>query len=149
MTIRFDTIEPRMVRPISSALTRHIMPYLKRSLHQRRRQSHWKKNLRHNSELFTLCWAVPKQKIKRTNIFASIWKRATSPNLSVSDPTQNGWVEDEGMYQIRWYEGDMVPHRVWGVLDATDKATQQTEEDDIDIAQISNYVELIYGLDEY
>ena len=107
------------------------------------------KNLRHNCELFTLCWAVPKQKIKRTNIVASIWKHATSPNLSVLDPTQNGCVEDEGMYQIRWYEGDTVPHRVSGVLDATDMATQHTEEDDINIAQISNYVELIYGLDEY
>ena len=53
------------------------------------------------------------------------------------------------MYQIRWYEGDTVPHRVWGVLDATDKATQQTEEDAIDITQSSNYVELIYRPDEY
>ena len=62
------------------------------------------------------CHAVLINKIKRVNYVATIWKNAALPEPCVVQPEGNGWVRENGLYQIKWFDGDMVPQSICQVL---------------------------------
>ncbi|XP_077862898.1 uncharacterized protein LOC144345214 [Saccoglossus kowalevskii] len=51
-------------------------------------------------------------KIKRANFVASMWKNANLPERCRFQPEDNGWVMQDGLYHIKWFEGEQVPQSV-------------------------------------
>ena len=64
------------------------------------------------------CQKVLFHKILRTNYVAALWKNATQPTPTASNPLENGWqLSDDGSYEFTWYDGDQMPDKVPEILD--------------------------------
>ena len=78
---------------------------------------------------FPPCQNVLMQKLKRANLVAAIYKNALLPNPSQLNPEENGWILDNDLYSINWYDGRQVPEDVSTHIDQDIDAEQ--DDDDI------------------
>ena len=78
-----------------------------------------------DSTNFPPCKIVLMEKIKRSNLVASIYKRANTCDPHLWKPKNNGWILEDGKYRIKWFAGNQVP-------DAVTHQIEDTFEDEID-----------------
>ncbi|XP_072754742.1 uncharacterized protein [Anoplolepis gracilipes] len=69
-----------------------------------------------DSSLIPPCWKSLKQKILRTIYVTSMWQYATDKNCVILDIEQCGWICNDKMIKLRWFEGDPTPLTVDGIL---------------------------------
>ena len=92
---------------------------------------------------------MPKEKIRRNNLSASFWKKAT-------EPVENSWnlkvVQSESELvlnlKMNWFPGDSVPNIVWRALNETPVETEDLENGNIKNDD-KGYIDMVYGPDEY
>ncbi len=90
------------------------------------------------------CKSVLINKLKGVEFVVRLWKRAMQPVPCSQQPTDHGWyVDDNGRYAPRWYDGSQVPDVVCQALTSSNADRAMTEAVD----EIT-FDEGIYGEDE-
>jgi len=67
------------------------------------------------------CKAELLENIKRINYVASMWKNAHLQNPVRFKPDGNGWVLDNGRYNLRWFFDNQIPEEICVEMIASDK----------------------------
>jgi hypothetical protein len=71
-------------------------------------------------------------KILRTNYVAALWKNATQPTPTASNPLENGWqLSDDGSYEFTWYDGDQMPDKVAEILGVDEISPADESDEDL------------------
>ena len=83
------------------------------------------------------CHNVLLQKIKRANFVAKLWKSANQAVPIQSSPVGSGWLLEDNVYRIHWYEGDQVPRNLGQLVEGGNVLAEDYEAD-IDIVYESD-----------
>lgn len=57
------------------------------------------------------------QQFLRAHYIFSIWKNAFQEDPTTLDPLEHGWIEQEGKFVFKWFEGDQLPCLVSDLID--------------------------------
>ena len=90
-----------------------------------------------NPSLMPPCHRVLLQKIKRANFVDKLWKSANQAVPIQSSPVGSGWLLEDNVYRIHWYEGDQVPRNLGQLVEGGNVLAEDYEAD-IDIVYESD-----------
>ena len=84
--------------------------------------------------------------ILRANFVAAIWKRVHLPSPCLGSPVGQGWLLDDKVYRLYWYDGDQLPKNIiiYKALGQSDSTVLEDEIEDED----TTYGDHLYGADE-
>jgi len=71
------------------------------------------------------------EKVKRTNLVALMWKRATTSDPHAWELEENGWTLENGQYTIKWFERRQVPEDVCCQIDKDTDEEMSDDEDEM------------------
>jgi hypothetical protein len=76
------------------------------------------------------CKKVLKEKIKRANYVAAVWKRAKYQNPVIESPNGHGWKLSDNCFIVNWFEGDQLPESIVDLL--VTNALEESETHDLE-----------------
>lgn len=76
------------------------------------------------------------QKLLRTNLVSYIWRHAHKAVPLELDPTENGWLEDDGYFKLKWFSGPQLPTDIERVLSESVDEPDDTDEVELEIDDI-------------
>lgn len=82
------------------------------------------------------CKSVLEFKIKRLNQVCAIWNSATLKTPSFYNPTNNGWILEDGKYAITWFEGPQMPLSLDEIVSR--KPIEEFEDEDLCLGSVSS-----------
>ena len=105
-----------MVRKNALQLMKHLVESFFKAYKPNTRSRNLLKIIRGaDGSSFPPCSKILHQHILRTNYISYMWKDSTIPKLekvNMKSPTNSGWKEEGGSYNIRWFEGEQYPESI-------------------------------------
>lgn len=71
------------------------------------------------------CHSELHQHLRRTAYITNIWRNAHLQSPTNLSPVDYGWVENDGRYEFKWFEGDQLPTTVNEIVLDTENATNE------------------------
>ena len=81
------------------------------------------------------------KKLERCHFVASVWKNAPTKNPCISTSNGNGWKLFDGIYKIKWYDGDQLPVAIYKALKSDAQPILDEEMEDEEVS----HGESVYG----
>ncbi|KAJ8670310.1 hypothetical protein QAD02_001569 [Eretmocerus hayati] len=76
------------------------------------------------------------QQIRRSAYICNLWRHAHRARPTMRDPLDFGWIEKDGKYAIKWFEGDQTPKEVRDVI-GDEEIDENDEESDAEMTEMA------------